>query len=252
MFDQIRTGGPVTVTHPEIRRYFMLIPEAVQLVLQAAALAKDRETFVLNMGEQIKVLDVARNLIRLSGFVPDEEIPITFIGLRPGEKLIEELGGQGEALEPAGIDEVLPGAGNGRFNREQLAEQIGALTGAAALGRSDEVLEHLCRIVPSFNPDVATAPDERIDASGRPTAGAKVLPNTMGHHKPVRALLRSPSWTAGLPRTSLPRQQRTQSQVRRRRDRADRPDATSPKTAKPSTAAVIPERHLQVGARPRS
>ena len=145
MLDQIRAGGPVTVTDPEIRRYFMLIPEAAQLVLQAAVFAHERATFVLDMGEQIKVLDVARNLIRLSGFVPDEEIPIKIIGLRPGEKLYEELVGKGEELEPAGMEKIFRVRETPDFDRERLAEQIGALIGAAAIGRSKEVLQHLCR-----------------------------------------------------------------------------------------------------------
>jgi FlaA1/EpsC-like NDP-sugar epimerase len=172
MLDQIRAGGPVTVTHPDMRRYFMLIPEAVQLVLQAAVLANRCETFVLDMGEQIKVLDVARNLIRLSGFVPEDEIPITFIGLRLGEKLREELIGEGETLDPAGLDKIFrvrtPPALAPRF-----FDQVTALEKVATEGRSDIVLRHLCRVVPTFSP--VTSHRAPVPQPGRAAAAALLL-----------------------------------------------------------------------------
>ncbi|AMW06888.1 hypothetical protein GEMMAAP_14670 [Gemmatimonas phototrophica] len=104
---QIRAGGPLTITHPDMQRYFMTIPEAVQLVLQAAVQGTGSEVFVLDMGEPVRILDLAKDLIRLSGFREGEDIEIRFSGLRPGEKLFEELSRDDEQLQPTGHASVL-------------------------------------------------------------------------------------------------------------------------------------------------
>jgi FlaA1/EpsC-like NDP-sugar epimerase/lipopolysaccharide/colanic/teichoic acid biosynthesis glycosyltransferase len=151
---QIERGGPVTVTHPEVRRFFMLIPEAVQLVLHAANLAHGGEVFVLEMGEQIRVLDLARHLIRLSGLRPERDIQIVFTGLRPGEKLFEELVAADETLEAAGREKIL------RVRQAQphptlssLAVDLAVLEESARSGDESATLAALQVLIPAFRAD---------------------------------------------------------------------------------------------------
>jgi FlaA1/EpsC-like NDP-sugar epimerase/lipopolysaccharide/colanic/teichoic acid biosynthesis glycosyltransferase len=153
--EQIQAGGPVTVTHPDMRRYFMLIPEAVQLVLHAAAIDEGGGIYVFEMGEQIRLVDLARNLIRLSGHVPDEEIAIEYTGLRPGEKLFEELIGNDESAEAASVPNLVRIRWQPTLGMEHLGTAVRQLESIALDGRPADTIRQLCVLVPTFRPDQA-------------------------------------------------------------------------------------------------
>ena len=151
--EQIRRGGPVTVTHPEMERYFMATSEAVLLVLEAAAIGKGGETYVLDMGEPIKILDLAREMIRLSGHEPDVDIPIVFSGLRPGEKLFEELLGAEEGSEPTEHDRIFI-ARNPKVKPEaETLLMIDKLINGCRDGSDrGSIISGLMEIVPTYKP----------------------------------------------------------------------------------------------------
>ncbi len=144
---QIAAGGPVTVTHPDVRRYFMTIPEAVQLVLQAAALGHGGEVFVLDMGQPVRIVDLARDLIRLSGLEPEHDIEIRFTGLRPGEKLFEELFAADEEYGRTQHEKIFV-AQNGR--RDDLQPEVDRLIGAAYRGDTAALEASFRILVPAY------------------------------------------------------------------------------------------------------
>ncbi len=150
--EQIRKGGPVTVTHPEIKRFFMTIPEAVQLVLQASLLGQGGEVFVLDMGEQVKVVDLARNMIVLSGLVPDQDIQIVYSGLRPGEKLYEELFEEAEQVEPTAHAKIRRAINASAIQSDRLDRAIAHLEAAVSHGDDDELIRRLNEAVPTYTP----------------------------------------------------------------------------------------------------
>ena len=158
--EQIARGGPVTVTHPEIMRYFMTIPEACQLILQAGTLALEGEIFILEMGTPIKIAEMARDLIRLSGKEPGVDIEIAYTGLRPGEKLYEELITEGEGIVPTEHEKIMVIKSNGYWNglgnrvafQRWLREGLGELYYLADQHYSRAIREKLADLVPEYKP----------------------------------------------------------------------------------------------------
>jgi len=149
--EQIAHGGPVTVTHPDMRRYFMTIPEAVQLVLQAAAIGQGGEVFVLDMGEPVAIVDLAHDLIRLSGLEVGRDIDIEFIGTRPGEKLFEELFAEGEVYQRTHHEKIFVCSNSAEeYHFSRLTSQVDALITAAEEGNPDEVRRLLKVLVPEY------------------------------------------------------------------------------------------------------
>lgn len=145
---QIEAGGPVTITHPEMRRYFMTIPEAVHLVLQASTLGQGGEVFVLRMGEQIRILDLAEDLIRLSGLEPDRDIDIVFTGIRPGEKLSEELWDRWATYEPTEHPDIVLLDKEDILSDVALQQVVEELIHLAHEGYSAEIVARLDRLIP--------------------------------------------------------------------------------------------------------
>jgi FlaA1/EpsC-like NDP-sugar epimerase len=164
---QIAAGGPVTVTHPEASRYFMTIPEAVQLVLLAGAMGEGNETFLLRMGQAVRIVDMARNMIELSGLKPDQDIKIVFTGLRPGEKLHEDLKADSEEALPTSNDKIMVLTGVLPLGEEEW-HSFESLEAAASDGRTEEALAALRLLVPEYTP---AHPEARTGE----TSGPKVV-----------------------------------------------------------------------------
>jgi len=169
---QLAAGGPLTVTHPEVTRYFMTIPEAAELVLQAAALPEARGRIaMLEMGEQVRIVDLAEHLIRLSGLVPHRDIRIEFTGLRPGEKLHEELVAAGETAQPTSIGKVYVVEPK---SHDLLTFRLGLERLAAVLRRGDDegVLRGIAVLVPEYSPWPGSAAARAVAAAHREVTAA--------------------------------------------------------------------------------
>lgn len=200
--EQIRNGGPLTVTDPEVKRYFMTIPEAAQLVLQAGCICKGGEIFVLDMGEPITIVKLAEELIRLSGLVPYEDIDITFTGLRPGEKLFEEIIVEGEGIKPT-IHRKIKILSSIPHDPDWLNEELEKLFAEAKLSNVDGIMKSLQRLVPEYipayhfnkapppvfkrmRPDIFPPSEAGEEGKAAPRAFPRLAVTTSSQSKPIK------------------------------------------------------------------
>ncbi len=146
---QIQEGGPITITHPEIIRYFMTIPEACQLVLEAGSMGKGGEIFIFDMGKPVKIIDLARKMIRLAGFVPEKDIAIKIVGLRPGEKLYEELLNDSAKNLPTHHEKIMIAVENSA-DFEEVSHQVEVLITTARTGAYEATVSQMKALVPDF------------------------------------------------------------------------------------------------------
>ena len=180
---QLERGGPLTVTHPEARRYFMTVSEAARLVMQAGAMGKGGEVFLLDMGEQVRILDLARQLIRMAGLVEGADIQIAFTGLRPGEKLVEELHSASESARMTRHERILTWD-QAPLDEQRLLAQVRELEAAARQGNGATIRQHLRRVVPDYQ--------ETPPGSGAPPA-TPVIELPVSARRPAAAPVAVPS-----------------------------------------------------------
>jgi hypothetical protein len=176
---QIAAGGPVTVTDPNMTRYFMTIPEACSLILQSGGLGRGGEIFVLKMGTPVHIDDMARDLITLSGYQPEEDIEIRYSGLRPGEKLYEELITHGEGIEKTDHEDIMVLAPTDHPPLDQMQTHMGALVSLAQQGDARAIRRTLKQIIPEYNPWANPAraqPDSAPDPVRGPAADPQPVP----------------------------------------------------------------------------
>jgi FlaA1/EpsC-like NDP-sugar epimerase len=178
---QISQGGPVTVTHPDMKRYFMTIPEAAQLVVQAASMGQGAEIFILDMGQPVFIAELARNLIRLSGLRPDIDIQIVYTGIRPGEKLYEELTGSDESALPTCHEKIKVHQGS-QISEEKMRSYLETLGKACTTRDYDALHLVLATIVPSYCPSgTALGKNADFESADRARRAASVSTVTIAN-----------------------------------------------------------------------
>jgi FlaA1/EpsC-like NDP-sugar epimerase len=194
--DQIAAGGPVTVTHPEMKRYFMTASEAGQLVLQAFVLGKGGEIFVLNMGEPVNILELAENLIRLSGLQPERDIKIEFTGVRAGEKLFEELNLEAEQLAPTSHAKIRSLVSPDGMDEAQMKGILAESQEILSSRDAHRLVQLLKELVPDYNPAAeflqSTVPDRirddkasEVAVPGRDSANSDRASNALQTDEPI-------------------------------------------------------------------